>query len=172
MKRSSFPWVLLTLLPAAPLAGQDHDHAASPYAQDRSEIAALSVTELAQLRAGEGMGLARAAELNSYPGPKHLLEMADHLGLSAEQVKAVEVIRDQMLEEAVALGEQVIEAERGLDRLFVDGSIEAETMERSLEEIARLSARLRAAHVRAHLRVSDLLSETQIEMYDRMRGYR
>ena len=31
------------------------------------------------------MSLALAAELNGYPGPLHVLELADRLGLSAEQ---------------------------------------------------------------------------------------
>ena len=31
------------------------------------------------------MGLALAAELNGYPGPSHVLELADKLELSAEQ---------------------------------------------------------------------------------------
>jgi len=172
VNRVAVSTALAALLLAAPLAAQDHSHQASPYAENRSEIAALTAPELEQLRAGDGMGLARAAELNSYPGPKHLLEMADHIGLTEEQKKAVESIRLEMLDEAVALGEQVIESERRLDRLFADGSIEEATMTRALQDIGLLKARLRGAHLRAHLRVTGLLDETQIEMYDRMRGYR
>ena len=37
---------------------------------------------MADLRAGRGMGLALAAELNGYPGPAHVLELADKLDLA------------------------------------------------------------------------------------------
>lgn len=55
-----------------------------PYAglQSRS-IKALSDEQLADLRAGRGMGLALLAELNGYPGPLHVIELADPLGRSA-----------------------------------------------------------------------------------------
>ena len=41
-----------------------------PYAgQQTRAIKALSDDDIAALRAGEGMGMAKAAELNGYPGP-------------------------------------------------------------------------------------------------------
>ena len=60
--------------------------AQTPYAgmQTRS-IKALSDQQIADLRAGRGMGLALAAELNGYPGPSHVLELADKLDLSPDQ---------------------------------------------------------------------------------------
>ena len=60
--------------------------AQTPYAgmQTRS-IKALSDQQIADLRSGRGMGLALAAELNGYPGPSHLLELADKIGLSDAQ---------------------------------------------------------------------------------------
>ena len=56
-----------------------------PYAgmQERP-VKALSADEIADLRAGRGMGFALAAELNGYPGPVHVLEHADALGLSPD----------------------------------------------------------------------------------------
>ncbi|MEP6837110.1 MAG: hypothetical protein ABJA75_03590 [Bradyrhizobium sp.] len=58
--------------------------ARSPYAgmQDRP-VKALSEQQVADLKAGRGMGLALPAELNGYPGPSHLLELADRLNLSS-----------------------------------------------------------------------------------------
>ena len=55
-------------------------HAQTPYAemQGRS-IKALSDQQIADLNTGRGMGLALAAELNGYPGPSHVLELADKL---------------------------------------------------------------------------------------------
>jgi hypothetical protein len=54
--------------------------AQSPYAgmQTRS-IKALSEQQIADLKAGRGMGLALPAELNGYPGPAHVLDFPINL---------------------------------------------------------------------------------------------
>ena len=50
---------------------------ASPYVGlEAREIKALSEEQRQELLDGHGMGLALAAELNHYPGPKHVLELA------------------------------------------------------------------------------------------------
>jgi len=78
--------IFVVLLSAAPLVAQHGEHHQSPYAeQEGSGIAAMSRQEANDLRSGAGMGLARAAELNHYPGPLHVLELAEQLGLSAAQ---------------------------------------------------------------------------------------
>ena len=60
----------LLILLAGPGVAQQHQHGHSPYAglQQRG-VKALSDQQLGDLRAGRGMGLALAAELNGYPGP-------------------------------------------------------------------------------------------------------
>jgi hypothetical protein len=73
-----------------------------PTPKNRSEIAALSATELEQLKSGVGMGLARAAELNHFPGPKHLLEIGEHFGLTEEQTASMEATQARILEEAIS----------------------------------------------------------------------
>jgi hypothetical protein len=45
----------------------------------------LSDEQIADLRAGRGMALALTAELNGYPGPLHVLDLADQLALTATQ---------------------------------------------------------------------------------------
>ncbi|NIM61510.1 MAG: hypothetical protein GTO30_07610, partial [Acidobacteria bacterium] len=61
--------------------------AASPYAgMEQREIKAISDDDRRRLLQGHGMGLALAAELNRFPGPKHVLELAAGLGLSDEQI--------------------------------------------------------------------------------------
>src|SRR6266849_3579115 len=46
-----------------------------PYAGLQTRpIKAISEQQIADLKAGRGMSLALAAELNGYPGPKHVLE--------------------------------------------------------------------------------------------------
>jgi hypothetical protein len=70
---------------AALLAGLGSAYAQSPYAvQESHEIKALSPHEISDLLAGNGMGLAKAAELNRYPGPRHVPELAAQLQLTAD----------------------------------------------------------------------------------------
>src|ERR1043166_3647000 len=79
--------------------------AQSPYAgmQSRS-IKALSEQQIADLKSGRGMGLALAAELNGSPGPSHVLELSEKLGLSTEQKGRVQELFDAMKAEAIPLG--------------------------------------------------------------------
>ena len=83
---------------AAPAAAQ-HEHGAG----GTSEIKALTAEQMHGYMTGEGMGMALAAELNHYPGPKHVLELADSLAITAAQRTEVEAIRQRMLDRAVAL---------------------------------------------------------------------
>src|SRR5438046_1329161 len=77
---------VLTVMALASPAVAQHQHGQAPYAgmQDRA-LKALSDQQLADLRAGRGMSLALAGELNGYPGPSHVLELADQLQLNDEQ---------------------------------------------------------------------------------------
>jgi len=77
---------VLCLLSSAALA-QGHNQ---PYsAQAGREIKALSDEEVKPYVSGAGMGYAKAAELNHYPGPMHALELADPLGLGADQIQTI-----------------------------------------------------------------------------------
>lgn len=164
--------ILIGTILLAALQTQHQHEQHSPYAnQERSEIAALTVQELAGLREGAGMGLARAAELNSYPGPKHVLELAAELELSAQQRSAIEAIFDRMHEQAIQLGEQVLEQERQLDRRFAHQHVDADLVNELTAKIGRLRGMLRAAHLRAHIETTALLEDEQVRRYEAARGY-
>ncbi len=144
----------------------------SPYAgQQQRSIKALSDQEIGDLLEGRGMGLAKAGELNSYPGPLHVLQLADQLGLSDAQRAATDSLRATMRERAVSIGRQIIEAERILDRAFADGRIEPVTLRSQLDAIAILQGNLRAVHLETHLAQRSLLTPAQISRYDVLRGY-
>ena len=160
--------LLITVVP--PLVAQ-HDHD-SPYAgyQDR-DIKAFSDGDIAALLAGDGMGFALAAELNHYPGPKHVLEMAHGLELSDEQAARIRTIGERMSAEAASLGATLVARERVLDRAFASRDIDAERLGTLTGEIAALRGELRAVHLGAHLEVTAALTEAQIAQYDQLRGY-
>src|SRR5262245_33219885 len=145
----------------------------SPYTgQERRTIKALSDEEIRDLLEARGMGLAKAAELNSYPGPLHVLQLATGLGLSDAQRKATDSLYATMRQRALSIGRQILEAERTLDRAFVNGAIEPATLRSQVRAIATLQGELRAVHLEAHLAQHALLTPEQIAQYDALRGYR
>ncbi len=152
--------------------GSSAQEAPSPYREHEGrEIKALSVEEIDSLQAGDGMGLAKAAELNRYPGPKHVLQLAEALELSEEQRAQTQEAFDRMKEKAVALGSAIVEKERALDRMFRDRVIDREKLEAAVHEIANLQGKLRLAHLEAHLELESVLSHDQIARYTELRGY-
>jgi hypothetical protein len=145
----------------------------SPYAgQEQRAIKTLSNAEMRDLAEGRGMGLAKAAELNSYPGPLHVLELAGELGLSDSQRAASESLIGPMHQRAIALGRQIIAAERDLDRTFAEGSIERDSLRQQVGRIAALQGELRAVHLETHLAQRAILTSDQIARYEALRGYR
>lgn len=145
----------------------------SPYAgQEFGSIKSLTEQEIASLRRGDGMGFAKLAELNHYPGPRHVLDLAAKLQLSPPQLIATESLFDEMHEKAIAIGQQLLAAETRLDQAFAQGSIDSDSLEESLLTIGSLRARLRYVHLEAHLRQKQLLTHEQNRQYDAIRGYR
>ncbi|MCW8861251.1 MAG: hypothetical protein OQK07_02380 [Rhodospirillales bacterium] len=157
---------LLALRPAAAV------EPAQPYAgEQKRAIKALSENEIHDYRTGQGMGLSMAAELNHYPGPRHLIEMKDKIMLDLKQHDRIEMIFQTMRKNAVALGERIIDLETRLDRQFATGGAEIETVRPLIEKIGRAKAELRLVHLEAHMQTKALLSAEQIARYDLLRGY-
>ena len=145
----------------------------SPYrGQETREIKALSQQEVEGYLTGKGLGYAKAAELNQYPGPRHVLDMAKELNLTEDQRTRTQAVLDAMKAQAVALGKQLVEKERELDQLFANDSIDANSLKTRLADIAVLQGEIRFAHLRAHLEQKALLTKHQIRLYDQLRGYR
>lgn len=157
-----------SLAASAALAQHSHDHAPhgksrpsaaahSQYAgmQSRS-VKALSEQQIAALRAGKGMSLALPAELNGYPGPAHVLELADALRLTGEQKARTEELFSRMQEEAKVAGEEVISAETDLDALFKERRATAERLREATSRAAQAQGRLRETHLRYHLTMLDV----------------
>src|SRR5947209_7008377 len=122
----------LSVVFAASAVANDHGQGHQAYAgwQER-EVKAFDEQQLEDLRAGRGMGFALSAELNGYPGPSHVLELADRLKLSAEQRAGIQRLFDAMKAEAVPLGAKIIEQESDLDRQFATRTVTAESLKAS-----------------------------------------
>ena len=86
----TYGYLLLVSLTLPPIA----QAADAPYAgQEQRAIKALSPQEVDDYLQGRGMGTSKPAELNHYPGPKHVLDAAAALTLSETQTTS----RDRVL---------------------------------------------------------------------------
>jgi len=163
----------LFLLAACNHAPSEEGHSHSPYSgQEKRIVKALSGSDVTSYLNGEGMGLAKAAELNGYPGPKHILENESALGLSSEQKADVQKSFGKMKDNAVDLGKQIVEKEKELDSLFSHNKIDNSMLQEKTQTIAQLQGDLRKTHLQAHLEMMTILSPVQIEKYNRLRGYK
>lgn len=166
-------------MPAFAQSGSPHGqhHAtpvpsAQPYAGQQSrQIKALSAQEQQDWLEGKGLGLAKSAELNGYPGPLHVLENAAALSLTAAQHDATTRLMAVHRAEVKALGKQLIDAEQALDEAFRRGAPTDAQVSRLTLEIGTLQARIRAAHLQTHTAQTALLQPGQIALYQRLRGY-
>ena len=136
-----------------------------------AEVKTLAPEEQAALAEGGGAGMAKPAELNGYPGPKHVLELAEQLSLTAEQRRRAESLFQAMQAEAKTIGAQVLAQEAALDRAFASRQAEPAQVEALVREIARLRGELRLVHLRTHFEMAGLLEPAQTETYMRLRGH-
>ena len=144
----------------------------SPYTgQQAGEIKALSQHEVVGYLSGKGLGYAKAAELNHFPGPRHVLDKARELILTEEQIKQSQAVFDAMKTQATMLGKQFVEKERELDWQFANNSIDTASLKTLLLDIGTLQAKIRYVHLSAHLEQKALLTKQQIQLYDQLRGY-
>lgn len=154
------------------VAGPSLAQSQQPYAGMQTRpLKALSGDELADLREGRGMGLALAGELNGYPGPKHVLELATELKLTDTQRVRTQELFDAMKAEAVPLGQQLIAAESDLDRQFSGRTITPVSLTVATAAIGAAQGTLRATHLKYHLAMMDVLTPEQIRHYGELRGY-
>lgn len=144
----------------------------SPYAgEENRDIKALSKSQIEGLLSAKGLGYAKAAELNGYPGPMHVLELEDELSLTAEQRRETELAFSQVKTVGKELGARLVAAERALDEAFRNKAVDEASLAELVNNIGDIESRLRAVHLNAHLQQTKILTEQQIEKYMSLRGY-
>lgn len=168
MHRIALIVALLIVTPLNILGQSPH----SPYAgEEKHTIKTLADEERQALLNGQGMGLAKAAELNHYPGPRHVLDLAAQLQLSAAQRAETQQIYDRIHQEAVRLGTLIVDKEKELDHLFATQTVHVDSLRNLTKQIAQLHGDLRLVHLQAHVEMKQVLSGEQIDQYDALRGY-
>jgi Spy/CpxP family protein refolding chaperone len=111
------------------------------------------------------MGLAKVAELNGYPGPAHVLELATELQLTPKQRAKAEHLKRSM-KAAARMGHWLVEAERQLNALFAKGEADDEKITPLARRIGALEAEIRLVHLRAHIEMRRVLTADQIRKYE------
>jgi hypothetical protein len=139
--------------------------------QEARPIKALAAEDIEALRTGQGMGFAKAAELNGYPGPAHVLELADQLQLTSEQLSQTRAIEASMRASAKAIGANLVDTEQQLDSLFASRQITEQALGELVLRISELQSALRRAHLSAHLEQAKVLDQRQTTRYMHLRGY-
>ena len=147
----------------------------SPYTgQEVRDIKSLSDNDIQSLQNGTGEafgGMAKLAELNGYPGPRHVLDMASELQLTDRQRIEIEMIYQNMSNKAKSIGAAIIDIEQDMDEGFANKTITQENLKLMLDKSADLYGQLRFVHLSAHLDAVQMLTIEQVQMYNTMRGY-
>ena len=159
------------LLPIVAYAQHDEHQQHQNTDNQGQHTSSLSADDISGLLEGRGMGMAKQAELNGYPGPLHVLELADALGLTMDQRMETQHLREAMLAEAQPLGAQIVEHERHLDMMFAQQRADQEMVEAVTAEIGLLRAQLRAVHLIAHVGMYGTMTSDQRTLYASLRGY-
>jgi hypothetical protein len=144
-----------------------------PYAGMESRaIKTLSDQQIADLKEGNGMGLALAGELNGYPGPRHAIDLAEQLHLSPDQVAKLSDLYAAMKSETMPIGATLIAQENSLNEDFATRTVTLASLETATQQIGATQATLRAAHLKYHLATAAILTAAQIQRYEELRGYK
>ena len=120
---------------------------------------------------GEGMGLAAYAEMNGYPGPKHVIDLKDQLGLTQDQLRKTETIMKGVQVSAKLAGEEIVKEEEELNKLFEAEKINEKLLRARLDRIAKLRGELRFIHMQAHVKMKTILSTNQVQRYNELRQH-
>jgi Spy/CpxP family protein refolding chaperone len=164
--KAPFLLVALLVLGSSSMAEEATAHAG----QNSREIKALSAAEIQGYLEGRGMGFAKTAELNGYPGPDHVLELANQLELTPQQRSKAEHLKRSMKKAAARLGYWRVETEHRLDVLFAKGEADDEKITPLVQRIGSLDAEIRLVHLRAHIEMRRALTAEQIKKYQQLRG--
>src|ERR671911_2830159 len=147
----------------------------SPYAgQEIRNIKSLSDNDVQSLQNGTGEafgGIAKLAELNGYPGPRHVLDIAQELQLTDRQRLEIELIYQNMSNNAKSIGSAIIAIEQDMDEAFANKTITEENLIAMLDKSANFYGQLRFVHLSAHLDTAQIMTTEQIQIYNEMRGY-
>lgn len=172
MRTLSVPILFVSLVIAGPAPAQHAPHAGHQGAPGISghEEAQRCIESFDRVVAdGRGFGMAFAADRHGYPGPLHVLELGDALGLTPPQAAQVRALETAMFAESRPRSVALLAAERRLNDLFTTGRATEPDLAPLVAEVERLRGEVRLVHLRYHLKTRDLLTEQQRLVYHERR---
>ena len=143
---------------------------AAKVAREGTGIPALSEAQAASYLDGKAMWQASVAELNHFPSPRRVLELADALELTEGQRRATTKLHEETRQEAIRLGWELVALEQKLNRIFVWNQATADNIAKTVLDIGTLQTQLRLTHLVASIRQKSLLTEEQVRRYDELQG--
>lgn len=142
--------------------------------QETRSIKSLSAEDIESLKKGTGDafgGIAKLAELNGYPGPRHVLDLASELQLTADQQKSVEAMNTTRVAEAQKTGQEILQLEQDLDSMFAGRTMTDQALREGLAKSGELYGKLRYIHLKYHTAMLGILTADQVNLYSELRGY-
>jgi Spy/CpxP family protein refolding chaperone len=118
-----------------------------------------------QLLKGEAGVRILTAERNGFPSPQRVIALKDQLGLTKDQVKKIDEMLTNLPISAAVKGQDIIEAEEDLNRLFESGNINEKTLRTKLERIGKLRADLYFIHLQVYIRTKKVLTDKQLDRF-------
>src|SRR3989442_14009851 len=111
MRASLVLALTLALVPVS-AAAQPAGHQRTPGGPSEGHLRARACADEfdAVVRDGRGFGLAFAADQHGYPGPMHVLELKDRLGLTPEQETRVRALMHAMFAESRPTSARLLDA--------------------------------------------------------------
>ena len=168
IRRATTVVALAGLVGGAATASGQHGHSGSH--EEGHRAAQACATEFEQVvGAGRGFGMAFAADQNGYPGPLHVLELRERLGLTTDQETKMRTLLHAMFAESKPKGARLLEAEAKLRRLFADVTADDGAVRAAVADVERARSEVRLVHLLTHLKTRDLLTEAQRRTYQEAR---
>ena len=117
------------------------------------------------VRDGRGFGMAFVADQQGYPGPLHVLELKDRLGLSRDQEAKAEGLLAAMFAESRPKSARLLDAEAKLRRLFAGSRPDEAAVRTTVTEVEMARADVRLVHLMFHLKMREALTDEQVRIY-------
>jgi Spy/CpxP family protein refolding chaperone len=121
------------------------------------------------VRDGRGFGMAFVADQQGYPGPLHVLELKDRLGLSRDQEAKAQALLAAMFAESRPKSARLLHAEARLRHLFATGRPDEAAVRTAVGEVETARADVRLVHLLFHLKMRDALTDAQRRIYQEAR---
>jgi hypothetical protein len=119
-----------------------------------------------QLLKGDAAGQTLVAEKNGYPSPQSIVSFKDQLMLSKDQLRKINEIITNLPFSVTVKGQEIIDAEEDLNKLFEAGNITEKMLRAKLERIGKMRADLRFMHLQIYLKEKQILNAKQ---WDRLK---